>query len=59
MAMNHLILVSILNAMTFLSFIFAMAFYEWVSIDIKITLKNCDSNAGAEYNLWINLLYVK
>jgi hypothetical protein len=28
-AKNRLMLVSLLNALTFLSFVFAMAFYEW------------------------------
>jgi hypothetical protein len=32
MARNRLILVSFLNALTFFSFIFAMAFYEWIWI---------------------------
>lgn len=56
MARNRLILVSILNALTFLSFVFAMAFYQWVWIELDF---NENTKQRKIYYFWVNLLYLK
>jgi hypothetical protein len=55
-ARNRLILVSILNAITFLSFVFAMAYYQWVWIELDFSRNHVH---GKKYYFWINLLYLR
>ncbi len=56
MAKNRLILVSILNAITFLSFLFAMAFYEWIWIELDFSQNRLHTQ---KFYFWVNLLYLK
>jgi hypothetical protein len=56
MARNRLILVSVLNALTFLSFVFAMAFYQWIWIELDFTVNRIHTR---KYYYWVNLLYLK
>jgi hypothetical protein len=55
-ARNRLILVSILNALTFLSFMFAMAFYQWIWIELKFSYNKFNTKT---FYFWVNLLYLK
>lgn len=53
---NRLLLISILNVITFFSFVFAMAYYEWIWVEIKFRQGHFDERS---IKLWINLLYMK
>ncbi len=56
LARNRLILVSFLNALTFLSFLFAMAFYQWIWIELDFGESKTSRRV---FYFWINLLYLK
>lgn len=56
MARNRLLLVSVLNALTFLSFVFAMAYYKWILIELNF---GQIYSTNQVYDFWINLLYLK
>jgi hypothetical protein len=53
MARNRLILVTLLNVLSFLCFVFAMAYYKWVHAELNFKI------SSQSYYFWINLLYVK
>lgn len=56
MVRNRLIWVTMLNILTFLAIIFAMAFYQWIWVDITFKKGRFDQY---EKRFWVNLLYLR
>ena len=48
---NNLYLVTFLNILTILMFIFSMSYYEWINIQFQVGKK-------VSKQIWINLLYL-
>lgn len=53
---RQLLVVSLLNLFTFLSFVFAMSYYKWLWVELQFARKGFDSKV---HRYWVNLLYVR
>lgn len=56
MVRNRLIWVTILNVLTFLTIIVAMAYYEWIWVYVVFKKGRFDQY---EQQFWVNLLYIR